>query len=109
MGDDFGALKIATDDFLEFIKQLDELFESNIDNLINQTSICCKIKSTFLNAVTVSWFTTDNDSPCYQTLIKVVEYFIRVRLYFICTNINQELTTLKKTKENRKYKKICHL
>ena len=43
-------------------------------------------------------------SDCRPILQRVIKYFLRTRIYYVCSNINKGIAEAPKTKANRKYK-----
>lgn len=107
LGDDLGALQVPTAEFSEFINLLNNHFDANFDAIVNRPGICAAIKKDF--DVGKNWPRFQRDSQCFCDFMKVVDYFKRTRVFFICKTLNQLIVTQPKNKENRKYRKINNL
>lgn len=105
---DFGGLSIPTEKFFEYISKLNTSFNRHFDDHVHEVGLLKTIKNGFIN---------DNGpnpsqiigTVCPKALNAAVDYFIRMRIHYCCKNISQELTSGKKLKENRKYRKLANL
>ena len=105
----FGGLKIPTDNFLIFLRQLNQCFENRFDASAYQRKIAGQLKTDFLSSADSSWFDYSTKSVCHRSLMSVVDYFIRMRTHYWCGNVSKNLVSSIKNKQNRKYRKLANL
>ena len=101
----FGALTIPSDQFFELVVQWNKVFVDNFDNLVATDNLIQQLEKKA--SLPVPWF-SDNEA-CQAKLAIVRRYFFRIRIYYVCRTINQQLKERKKNKENRKYRKLQNL
>ena len=104
--DDFGALHIPKRDFVVTVRRWDTIFMDNIDRMINQKNLIRRLKG-LCSIVNLSWF--PNSEACREKLMETMEYFLRIRIYYVLKTLNQIIQDSPKNKENRKYKKLANL
>ena len=107
LGDDFGALQIPTEGFLNCIRSLNDVFLKHFDKFVSGKNLVRNIMAEIAVVVDMSWFPTGE--ICIRKIKEVLKYFVRMRIYYVLKTINQSVTELPKTKENRKYKTIANL
>ena len=106
----FGQLSIPTPVFLSVISTWNSRFMYYCDRLIDQP----KLVQTIVERIEAhepfsEWFPIKNFPDCVADIRRLLCYFVRMRIHYMCKSINQQITDEKHTKQNRKYKKIISL
>ena len=88
--DDFGALHVPSENFLNLFSGWNDIFTGKIDSLIHTKNIISQLRTQSINHLSVSWF--PDDTVCRQKLYSVMDYFFRIRIYYVLKSINQTIT-----------------
>lgn len=102
-----GALHVPTSDFLNCFKIWNRTFIQNIDDLVHERGLISKLTRLCLENSDLGWF--PNNPKCREILEKLLIYFLRIRIYYMLKTLNQSIVDERKTKENRKYKKLNNI
>jgi hypothetical protein len=107
-GDEFGALKVPTNEFFNHITRLSDCVSKHFDGFVRVKGISAYIHKIFSSqSGSTNWFRPVT-ADCSSVLHEVERYFITTRIYFVCKTLNQAIVSNPKTKRNRKYKILRH-
>ena len=91
---DIGSLRMPSAALFRFIQQCESIFQANFTPFLHMPNICSRLKSIILN--TQFRFS----SQCTICVEKLVDIYIRMRVFYAIKFINQALSELPKGKRN---------
>ena len=101
-GDDFGALNIPSENFVNSMRSCDIIFSSMISDAMHHRGLVAKNHAAVCRQLSSYWFVCDRKSSCFRHFQSLFAILIRLRIFCILKYLNEKICHVDKTKRNRK-------